>query len=149
MKAKFALETSVPVVRTKAELEKLVREKYGATAYGVMEDREAAHVVFSLEDRNIRFSLPLPQREPRETERHHEQAMRSAWRALMLLIKGTLEGVARGVVKFETAFLPYFVTPNGDTVAERVERDGVLPLATGSLMLTAGNQEVVDAEVVE
>ncbi len=147
MEAKFALETTVPVSRTKAELEKLVRDKYGATAYGMWEDQEAAHVVFSLDDRNIRFSLPIPKR-GHLSETKHNQALRSVWRALMLLIKGTLEGVARGVVKFETAFLPYFVTSNGDTVAERVEREGVLPLANGPLMLTAGHDDVIDAEEV-
>ena len=47
-----------------------------------------------------------------------EQAQRSAWRALNLVIKAKLESVKAGIFTFEQEFLPHILLPNGQTVGE-------------------------------
>jgi hypothetical protein len=47
-----------------------------------------------------------------------DQATRSAWRALLLVIKAKLEAVETGITTFEDEFLAHLVLPNGQTVGE-------------------------------
>lgn len=129
----YAAATEVPIERTRAEIERLVH-RAGATCFASGWEQDAAYVAFEMKDRRVRFRLSLPSaRErrfthdtrgyPRASEparKAYEQALRSRWRALLLVIKAKLEAVESGVESFEEAFLPQIVMPGGETVGERL-----------------------------
>lgn len=105
----YAANTQVPVERTKAEIEKLVR-KYGAKGFGVGWQGDRAQVSFVAHERHIRFTILVPQA---------AQQQRSRWRTLLLLVKAKLEAVDAKVVTFEEAFVGDIVMPEtGKTVWE-------------------------------
>jgi len=104
----YAEKTKVPVSRSKAEIEALVK-KYGAEAFGAMEMQGRIQIVFQMAGRNLLFRVDLPE---------GDQAQRSLFRALLLTIKGKLESAERGIETFEEAFLANIVLPNGQTVAD-------------------------------
>ncbi len=130
----YAAKTEVPSEKTRAEIERLVT-KYGATRFmSGWEDLSAA-VLFEMSGRRVRFSLPMPDPSDRKythvgdsawaQERSKEavrklvdQATRSAWRCLLLVIKAKLEAVESGITTFEDEFLAHLVLPNGQTVGE-------------------------------
>lgn len=125
---RYAEKTTVSSDRSRAEIERLLA-RYGATRfiYGWEEGR--AVVGFTMNSRQVRFVLPIPDREAREFthtptgrlrstkayEEAHEQAVRQSWRALALVIKAKLEAVASGIVTFEDEFLAHIVLPDGST----------------------------------
>lgn len=132
----YAADTSVPVERSRAEIEGTLK-RYGATHFGYMTDPKRAVVMFQANGRSVRFSLPLPDRASRnfthradkrsglfkqrtvtEADKAYEQACRTRWRALALVIKAKLEAVASGITTFENEFLAHVVLPNGGTVGE-------------------------------
>lgn len=137
MAGKYAQQTSVSVEKTKGEIESTLR-RYGATSFGHMWNGDIAQIVFDMNDRRITFTLPLPRRDdpqfthrvdgrsgrshlrtPQAAETEWEQACRSSWRSLLLVIKATLEAVEAEIIAFEVAFLPYMMIPGGNkTVAD-------------------------------
>lgn len=138
----YASRTSVPVVRSRAELDALL-EKYGATRRALGHDEEAgfAFAVFEIQGRQVRLRVPLPRKtdyplkgkEPRswyymgETQRDAwrakqvEQLHRERWRQLLLLVKAKLEAVQLGLSTFEREFLADIFLANGRTVHEEIE----------------------------
>lgn len=133
----YASGTSVPVERSMAELEKLLKDK-GAQQFYRGFDEQRAIVGFKLGDRLIKFELPLPTLPDWDAKKGHrygkeaamrrvEQQTREKWRALVLSVKAKLVGVEAGVESLEEAFLAHVVTPNGQTVYEHVRA----PLADG------------------
>jgi hypothetical protein len=106
----YAERTSVPVSKSKNDIQKLVT-KYGSVDFAVMERPGQARVAFSLACRNILFTMPVPEK---------GQEQRSIWRALLLTIKGKLESAARGIETFEDAFLANIVMPDGRVVSDIV-----------------------------
>ena len=109
--------------------------RYGATEFVYGTKPEWAVVAFKMVGRQIRFMLPLPdrnspefteyqrgystyQRTPEATYKLHEQAIRQKWRALALVIKAKLEAVESGITEFEDEFLAHIVLPNGQTMGE-------------------------------
>lgn len=127
----YAQDTQVPVDRSKAEIERLV-QRYGAEEMVTGWRAGKAMIQFKMEERQIRFVLPLPliatfaktdqgrDRTQTATQAAWEQACRQRWRALTLTIKAKLESAASGIEEFETAFMGQIVMPNGKTVAEQV-----------------------------
>lgn len=130
----YAAETSVSVEKTRAELETLLR-RYRSDAFGYMSDAKGAMVQFRCKNVTVRFHLPLPDpREQRfwktpskgyartndEAAREWEQACRSAWRALLLVVKAKLEAVELKITTFEEEFLAHVVLPNGTTVGAMI-----------------------------
>lgn len=132
----FATKSSVSPEKTRAEIERLVM-RHGATRFASgWETGEAATVLFVVRGRAVRFTLPMPDPNARSfthvrpgswqrtTEKQraarHEQAVRSAWRALMLVIKAKLEAVASNITTFEQEFLAHIVLASGDTVGDRI-----------------------------
>jgi hypothetical protein len=130
----YAAETTVPVERSKHEIERTL-ERYKASEFAYAVKPNEAMIGFLLQGRHIRFTLPLPDRNDdqfRKTAtgrvRHAhanelalqawEQACRQRWRALALAIKAKLEAVDSGIATIEDEFLGYMVLPNGDTFAE-------------------------------
>jgi hypothetical protein len=86
---------------------------------------------FRMNDRIIRFLLPLPKKDEfRKTPSGRrirndasaliawEQGCRQRWRALTLTIKAKLESAESGIEEFETAFMGQIVMPNGKTMSE-------------------------------
>ncbi len=115
----YASETRVPVSQTRSEIVRLVVERHKATQYatGFQADPPRASVQFQMKDRIVRFDLPLPTKA--RDQRALDQATRSRWRALLLIVKAKLEAVESGVTTFEEEFLAHIVLPGGRTVAQQ------------------------------
>lgn len=130
----FAENTTVPVERSRAEVERIL-QRYGADAFMYGWNDVGAVVQFRAHGKHVKFLLPLPDRTEkrfthykrgqtwfRRTEaaamKEWEQAARQRWRALTLVIKAKLEAVESGISVFETEFLGHIVLPSGETVAE-------------------------------
>jgi hypothetical protein len=125
MSRRFAADTSVSMDRSIAEIRTTVR-RYGAAEFAHMESDERAAVTFTMKGRRIQFTLAMPnpkdrafthteaKRQPRTAAGAHEaweQACRSRWRALALVIKAKLEAVEVGIVVFEDEFLANTIMP--------------------------------------
>lgn len=121
----YASDTSVPSERSKAEIERTL-QRYGAEEFASGWDKTRAVVMFRMNDRRIRFYLPMPNRDdyrvsPGGMTRYSEaaidnaweQAKRQRWRALALAIKAKLEAVASGITTFEEEFMAHVIMPNG------------------------------------
>ena len=111
-RAKFAVDTKVPVMQTRSEIETLLT-KFGATAFAYAMQPKGATVMFECAGRRIRFDLPLPSD---TTEAKTARIHREKWRALFLSIKAKLVSVDTEIETFEEAFLAHVVLANGETV---------------------------------
>lgn len=108
----YAVDTKVPVTRTKVEIEELCA-KHGASAFGVFSDQASAFVTFDVRSTRVMFKLPTP-------ADASSQELRSRWRGLLLCIKAKFEAVNRGVETFEEAFLSHVLAPDGRTFADHM-----------------------------
>lgn len=160
----YAENTSVPVERTRAEIETVLR-KYGADQFFSGWDQDRAFISFRARDRFVRFTLPLPKRDekhfthqkpPRdywkrseaEAMKLWEQAGRSRWRALLLTIKAKLESTEAGIETFEQAFLAHIVLPDQTLVGDRIL--GIIADAyTSGKMPALPAATAIDAEEIE
>lgn len=128
----YAEKTSVSVLKTKADIEDLI-QKAGAGQFVSGFKENMAVIGFTLDNRQIRFILPLPDKQDKTfwytPERHSkrtkqqaytawEQACRSRWRALYLIIKAKLEAVESGISTIEREFFYDVVLPDGRTIGE-------------------------------
>ena len=128
----YAENTSVSVSKTKADIEDLI-QKEGAGQFVSGYKENMAVIGFSLANRQIRFVLTLPDKQEqkfwftpeRRTKRSEkqayeawEQACRSRWRSLYLIIKAKLEAVNSGISTIEREFFYDIVLPDGKTVGE-------------------------------
>ena len=133
---RYAAKTTVPVEKTKAEIESLLR-KHGADQVMTAWESSRALVAFRVNGLSARIDLPLPDRDQfLYTERKtahstkqvqrtlpqqqtaYDQAERQAWRALLLVTKAKLEAVAAGISTMEQEFLAHILMPSNDTVGE-------------------------------
>lgn len=132
----YATTTTVPVEKSQAEINRLV-SRYGATGFGSYTESGRAMIVFQVRARRVMFVLDLPdpadrkfqftpahkfRLSPEKSRAAWEQACRSRWRALVLIVKAKLEAIEAGVSTFEDEFLPYFALPDGTRL-----RDKILP----------------------
>jgi hypothetical protein len=129
---RYAEGTSVPVDRSRAEIERTL-ERYGGDAWQFTKTPEAATLAWRMRGRALKVRIPLP---PLEDFRYYtsrgydrertDQAMadlrrqeeRRRYRVLLLHLKSTLEAIDAGVIDFDTAFLGNFVLRDGRTYAE-------------------------------
>lgn len=159
----FAANTSVPVERSRAEIERLL-SKHKCTKFMAGVDHEAhrATVQFQAHNRIVKFDIGLPdpkdkkysrdrhgwQRSPSGIEKLVQQEERTRWRALLLVIKAKLEAVESNIATFEDEFLAHVLLPNQQTVAQYIEPTVAQIYETGRMpperMLTSG--DVVDAD---
>ena len=144
----YAQATLVSSERSKAEIENTLR-RYGAEEFASGWDQDKAVIMFKMENRRIKFILPMPDKEQFKTtatgrqrrnefavEQAWEQATRQRWRALSLAIKAKLEAVASEITSFEEEFMAHVVMPNGQTlgklivpqIAEAYEKKKMPPL---------------------
>lgn len=143
---RYAQETTVPVERSRAEIERLVSQ-YGADQFASMWGDNRSMIMFRAKTRMIRFTLILPAKDAKELlrdgrgckrtpERMYqawEQVCRQLWRALALNIKAKLEAVEAKISTFEAEFMPYTVLPDGKTVQEWIEPQLADMYATGKM----------------
>ena len=145
---RYAADTSVPVERSRSEIEGTL-QRFGAEKFMSGWDQEKAVIAFVFKGRAIRFQLKLPDkskfsrtparghpRSPDEIQRAWEQACRESWRVLALMIKAKLVAVTRGDVSFEDEFLAYTVLPSGGTVSEWLQPQIGEALRTGQMPQT-------------
>jgi hypothetical protein len=132
--SRYASETTVPVERSRAEIEQtLVR--YGASEFQSGWTADMAMIGFRIRDLSVRIALPIPRRdEPRflwrivrkvrvrSTEKQAEagwqQEVRQRWRALGLVVKAKLEAVECRISTLEEEFLAFIVMPDRRTIGE-------------------------------
>jgi len=127
----YANKTSVPVEKTKYEIEATLR-RYKADQFMSGWNEGEAFVAFRCRSWIIRFRVKTPMRNERRfthteknklrvahlAEQEFEQATRSIWRGLLLCIKAKLESVESGIETFEEAFLAHVVLPGGETMGD-------------------------------
>jgi hypothetical protein len=116
----YASRTKVPIDRSRAEIERLL-QRTGADQFVMgWHGEKEARVQCHLNERILRFVLPMPDREQRgmRSENNYQQELRRRWRALALVVKAKLEAVSSGIATFEEEFLSHIVMPDGKTVGE-------------------------------
>jgi hypothetical protein len=139
--ARYAAETSVPVDRSRSEIERLIKNHGAKQFLCFTQDDDfgtpkAARVDFFCNERQISFRMEFPaldsdevsalpkgkRRSPDSARTVHAQVCRQRWRALLLCIKAKLESAESGIETFEQAFLAQIVIPGtGQTVAETLK----------------------------
>lgn len=124
----FAEGTSVPVERSRAEIERLV-SKYGASEFSSGWMGTQAAIQFMAKGRRVRFVLELPDeawarrnRGRRSKPLAHlvDAESRRRWRCMLLAIKAKLEVVESGIATFDEEFLAHIVVEDGRTVFDRI-----------------------------
>lgn len=142
----YAAGTDVPSDRSRREIERTVT-RYGATSFAYGWEGNQAAIGFTLNNRQIRLMLPLPDPASAELSRtptgkartataahnQFEQAVKQRWRALTLVVKAKLEAVEAGIVTFEQEFAMHVVLPDGRTVAQHVSPAIEQAYATGQV----------------
>lgn len=142
--ARYAAGTDVSTDRSRGEIEATLR-RYGADQFVSGWDASRAMLGFRIDDRHVRFELPMPNRDDdefrmtptgrervaRQRDEAYEQEVRRRWRALSLAVKAKLEAVETGIASFDDEFLAYLVLPSGATVGQ-VLGDGRLDAAIAS-----------------
>ncbi len=145
----YAENTTVTVEKSLSEIVKMVK-KAGGARIAQMEDVDALAVQFFMNDRMLRFRVPIPTADDMPlhnngTHRYIEipfdarqkkadAARRQRARALRLVIQAKLESVESGVETFDEAFLPNIVMSDGLTVWERVGEPLAIEYSTGKSM---------------
>lgn len=129
---RYAENTTVPAERSRGDIERLLA-RYGADQFMYGWDDNQAVIAFRMEGRNVRFLLPMPNRDstefthtptrrnrrsPAEADKAYEQATRARWRSLALVIKAKLEAVEAGITIFQDEFLAHIVLPDGSTMSQ-------------------------------
>jgi hypothetical protein len=138
---RFAEDTAVPVTKSRAEIDRLLRE-WGARGLQWTDDWEHGRIALKFlwraadgKDYMARFAVALPTDEELRTASHHggkahavflpqkfqrlaEGRGRQEHRLLALWLKAALNAVAAGIVSAETLFLPFLEDRHGKTVAE-------------------------------
>jgi len=127
----YAKTTSVSRDKSEMQIKGLLR-KHGANGIMIGEDSTRVGIQFSMAGRHVRFVVPMPTsddddikftdggkvREGQALQNAIEQAMRSRFRLLFLVVKAKLEAVESNVVTFEDEFLAHTVMADGLTVGE-------------------------------
>jgi hypothetical protein len=132
----YAEDTTVSVEKSRAEIERLLsRHKCAKFLAGVDHEAHRATVQFQAHNRIVKFEIALPdpadpqykriknsfyQRTAAGVAKVVEQAERTRWRALLLVIKAKLEAVESNIATFEDEFLAHTVLPNQQTVAQYI-----------------------------
>lgn len=110
----YAEKTTVPVSKTRIEIEELIR-KHGAGQFVSGYSGNKIMIGFTASGRKVRFIIEIPEG---KTDKGMEQIERQRWRALLLVIKAKFEAIESGVSCFDDEFLAHIVLPNGTTCGE-------------------------------
>lgn len=128
----YAANTNVSVERSRAEIEATLA-RYGCRDFAYMTSDKGAQIGFKMEGRMSRFDIKLPSRDeerffrsPSGRQKRNatqalvawDQACRTLWRALALVIKAKLEAVESGITTFEVEFMAHTIVPGGKVFHE-------------------------------
>jgi hypothetical protein len=129
----YAENTTVPVSKTRGEIEALV-EKHGATEFSSGWMGSVAGLQFQIKGRRVRFQLGTADHEwakdrimkakrsryyyrnsipDAEAAKVADAENRRRWRCLLLAIKAKLEVVETGIATFDEEFLAHIVVGDG------------------------------------
>lgn len=155
MTARYAARTAVPVSQSRAEIEGLL-EKYGADRFAYSSEPGFAQIGFRIRGLMVRLDCPLPSKDERRFAltpsgkvaaesvklAAWEQACRSRWRALALVVKAKLEACDAGISTLEREFLADTLLPNGETVGVVMLPQIELAYQSGKMpaLLSAGGE---------
>ena len=136
---RFAENTSVPVERSRAEIERTLT-RYGATRFGSMSEPEKATIYFEVHGRQVQIPIPMPTPKDKslpkdkwgyalagtQLDKALDGERRRRWRVLLLTLKATLEAVESGLLTFDQAFLAHLVIPGtaktiGETIVPKLD----------------------------
>jgi hypothetical protein len=132
----YAKDTKVSSTRSLEQIKRLLMS-VGAKEIQTAERSTGAAIQFQLQDRVIRFMMPLGRMEEfgtmtvrgrrkartaQQTLQAWEQDSRRRWRALHAVIKGKLLSAQSGIETVEESFLANIVTNEGTTVWQDVIR---------------------------
>ena len=162
--SRYAENTTVASDKSRAEIERTLR-RYGAEQFAYGWQSDGAVIAFVAHGRQIRFTLPLPDRQSTEftltpskqwrrddktADEAYEKAIRQRWRALALVIKAKLEAVETGITTFEDEFLAHTALPSGETVGQWLEPQ-IAAAYEANVMpsLLPGSVPAIEAELVE
>jgi hypothetical protein len=117
----YAASTSVPVERSRAEVERILT-KYGATKFGTMSEETKVTVYFEVKGRQVQWSIPMPTKK----DARYEQEVRRRWRVMVITVKAMLEAVESKLLTFDQAFLSHIVIPGtartlGETLVPKLD----------------------------
>lgn len=125
----YAERTSIPLERSKAEIEKLVT-KYGATGFMSAWQQGSSFIAFLMAGKQLKFIMPPVDKKAKDPA----QEERRLWRALLLSVKAKLESSASGISSFQYEFMANIVMPDGKILGEHViprlaeiEKSGKMP----------------------
>jgi hypothetical protein len=124
----FAQNTKVPVERSQAEIERMLKGR-GGQKFSRGDDGKFEAVCCQLNERLLMFELPLPTEEEARSQEKRDRIRRAKWRALLLTVKAKFVSVDSGVEAFDEAFLAQIVVPGDDGRAARVGRIAQLQIA--------------------
>jgi hypothetical protein len=145
-------KTLVPVARTQQHIKELIHKHGGfGTAFVSQTDPSKATSVEELQAKvmmdgkayavRVKAKTKAPSKHLSERQRQlfvHQEEKR-IWRVLYYHLKGVYEAADSGVMEFRELMLPYLVTAQGDTIAERLLPQ--LDMALNSKRLTMGEDE--------
>lgn len=146
---KYAAKTEVSSDRSRSEIEQTLT-RYGADGFMYGWDGPRAMIGFRMNNRHIKFVLPLPDKTDNEfniymrgsvkyrrdasaAQKLWEQACRQRWRALALVVKAKLEAVECGISEFDDEFMANIVLPNGQLVGQVMRPQIEQTYATGKM----------------
>lgn len=127
--SQYAKSTTVSSELSRLEIERILI-RYGAENFAYATTSGKAAIMFTMNNRQIRFALQLPSieefrltptgRTRTENSRFEawEQACRQRWRALKLVVQAKLEAVECGISEFDDEFMANIVLPDNHTVGE-------------------------------
>lgn len=115
--AKYAKNTSVPISRSKAQIEETLL-RYGIKEFGMGVSPRGDGILFNKNGRIYKINVPNPNKDDYKTDKQYEQARRQRWRVLLLSIKAKLEEIEAGLISFDDQFLSYLALPDGSTVGD-------------------------------
>jgi len=142
---KYAKNTSVPIERSKTEIERtLIR--YGAEEFFYGTSLRGSGIGFKYKGRVIKMNVPMPDRKKYSANQSGEtkwmQVQRQLWRVLLLALKAKLELVDSGLTTFEDEFLAQTCLPGGGTISQHLQPQIETMVKTGKmpdlLLLTDG-----------
>lgn len=133
----YAESTSVPVDRSRLEVERILK-KAGGSQFGYWDDDEhrISVIVCQLESYQLKFRVLQPDphdfrdngktgrskrtRTPKQAEQAAEQELKRRWRALALIIKAKLEVIESGQSSIVREFMADLMLPSGETVGDEI-----------------------------
>ena len=116
----FASKTSVPVARSRVEIERVLI-RYGVTKFGTMTEETRVTIYFETKGRQIQWAIPIPPQAKYRHETDHAQEVRRRWLVLVITVKALLEAVESKLLTFDQAFLSHLVIPgSGKTLGEAI-----------------------------